>query len=248
MSESFLKNLPIRVVVALGVMACSSIAYGQALPAASDPSAAAAAAAAAAAEKAKEYASNAKVYAAQINSYLADRRQFAFALTFEDAGANLTYADAITFQTQGGGAELTLPFGKGFAAVAAVNGFHTTDSGHTVPVNVVVGAFGPRYTFRPVGKRHPVNIFVQGLLGEANGFDGLYPSAAGTTTSATSIAYEAGGGIDISCARHVSIRLLQAHWERTELPNATNDVQNTLRLGIGVVFHTSHRPAPPPAK
>lgn len=249
MSESFLKTLPIRVVVALGVMACSAMAHGQALPAGSDPSAAAAAAADAAAEKAKLYAANAKAYAAQLDSYLADRRQVAFAVTYEDAGANLTYADPITFQTQGGAAELALQFGKGFGAVANVNGFHTNESGHSVPVNVVVGAFGPRYTFRPAGKRHPVYIFVQGLLGEANGFDGLYPSAAGPTTSATSIAYEAGGGIDISYTPHVSIRLLQAHWERTELPNATNDVQNTLRLGIGVVFHTAHRPPdPPPAK
>ena len=103
MSETFLKNLSIRVVVALGVMACSSMASGQALPAASDP-------AAAAAEKAKAYASDAKGYAIQVKNYFADRRQVALSLTYEDAGANLTYANPISFQSQGGGAELSFQF------------------------------------------------------------------------------------------------------------------------------------------
>jgi predicted porin len=246
MSESFLKHLSIRVVVALGVMACGSIASGQALPAGSDPGAAAAAATAAAADRAKAYASDAKGYAFQLKRYLADRRQVGLSLTYEDAGANLTYADPITFQSQGGGAELSFPFRKGFAAVGSVNGFHTNQSGYSVPVNVLVEAFGPRYTFHPIGRKHPINIFLQGLVGEANGFKGLYPNPNGPTTSANSLAYEAGGGMDIYFTPHVSIRLLEADWERTSLPNATNNVQNTLRVGIGVVFHTAHRPVDPP--
>ena len=246
MSESFLKNLPIRVIVALGVMACSSIATGQAIPAASDPTAAAAAATAAAAERAKAYASDAKGYAVQLKRYLIDRRQVGLSLTYEDAGANLTYANPISFQSQGGGAELSFQFRKGFAAVGSINGFHTNQSGYSVPVNVLVEAFGPRYTFRPIGRRHPINIFLQGLVGEANGFKGLYPNPNGATTNANSLAYEAGGGMDISYTPRFSIRLLQADWVRTGLPNATNNVQNTLRVGIGVVIHTARRPPDPP--
>jgi len=247
MFESSLKNLSIRTVAALGVMVCASVASAQALPAASDPAAAAAAATAAAAEKAREYAANAKAYASQVKSYLSDRRQVGLSLTYEDAGANLTYADPISFQSQGGGVEMSLGFRRGFAVVASVNGFHTNQSGYSVPVNVVVEAAGPRYTFRPLGTRHPINIFMQGLAGEANGFKGLYPNPAGPTTNASSLAVEAGGGMDISFTPHVSIRLLEGEWERTYLPNSTNNVQNTLRVGIGVVFHTAHRtPVPPP--
>jgi len=185
-----------------------------------------------------------------VKNYFADRRQVALSLTYEDAGANLTYANPISFQSQGGGAELSFQFRRGFAAVASVNGFHTNQSGYSVPVNVIVEAFGPRYTFRPIGRRHPVNIFVEGLAGDANGFKGLYPNPNGPTTNANSLAYEAGGGMDIYFTPHVSIRLLQADWERTGLPNATNNVQNTLRVGIGVVLHTAHRPAssPPPGQ
>jgi len=247
MSEFCLKNLPIRIFVALGFSACSAVAFGQALPAASDPSAAAAAATAAAAERAKAYASDAKTYAVQLKRYLADRRQIGLSLTYEDAGANLTYANPISFQSQGGGVELSFQFRKGFAAVASINGFHTNQSGYSVPVNVIVEAFGPRYTFHPIGQKHPINIFIQGLAGEANGFKGLYPSPTGPSTSANSLAYEAGGGMDISFTSHLSIRVLQADWERTGLPNATNNVQNTLRVGAGVVIHTAHRPpdAPP---
>jgi hypothetical protein len=53
--------------------------------------------------------------------------------------------------------------------------------------------------------------------------------------------------MDIYFTPHVSIRLLEADWERTDLPNATNNVQNTLRVGIGVVIHTAHLPPDPPA-
>ncbi len=243
-----MKKLPNRAVVTLGLMACAAIARGQALPAASDPAAAAAAATAAAAEKAKAYASDAKGYAGQLKRYLTDRQQVGLSLTYEEAGANLTYADPISFQSQGGGVEMSFQFRRGFAAVASFNGFHTNQSGYSVPVNVIVESFGPRYTFRPIGRRHPINIFLQGMAGEANGFKGLYPGTAGATTNASSLAAEGGGGLDISYTPHLSIRLLEGEWERTYLPNSTNNVQNTLRVGIGIVIHTAHRqPVPPPA-
>jgi hypothetical protein len=38
--------------------------------------------------------------------------------------------------------------------------------------------------------------------------------------------------------RHVSLRVIQANWLRTQMPNATTNVQNNLLLGAGVVFHS----------
>jgi hypothetical protein len=37
--------------------------------------------------------------------------------------------------------------------------------------------------------------------------------------------------------RHVSLRVIQANWLRTQMPNATTNVQNNLLLRAGVVFH-----------
>ena len=84
-------------------------------------------------------------------------------------------------------------------------------------------------------------IFGQGLIGSAWGFDSYFPSSAGGTTDATSFALQVGGGVDLGLKRHIGIRLFQADWLRTQLPNGTTNVQNTLRLGTGIVFRIPQR-------
>jgi hypothetical protein len=236
MTRHSLNTLSTRVLIVVGIIGCTCRIHAQALPAATDP-------ATAAAQRARAIASDAKVYSAHARDYLSDRREVSLAVTYEDSSANLTYASPLSFQTQGGGIELSARFRDGFGAVGSIHAFHTNESGHQVPVNVLVEAFGPRYTFRPRGNKHPLSLFIQGLIGEANGFDGLYPNASGPKTSASSVAYEPGGGIDVVYTPRLSIRVLQADWVRTGLPNATNNVQNTFRLGVGIVIHTPHRPA-----
>jgi hypothetical protein len=34
----------------------------------------------------------------------------------------------------------------------------------------------------------------------------------------------------------LSVRAFEANWLRTELPNATTNVQNNLRLGAGILY------------
>jgi hypothetical protein len=47
----------------------------------------------------------------------------------------------------------------------------------------------------------------------------------------------AGGGLDWNASRHLSVRLFQAEYLMTRLPNAVNNNQNDLRLTFGVVLH-----------
>jgi len=228
MFESFSSRaLPVRTLLVLGALSCAFAAHGQASPAATAP-------VPEALDKAKDYAVTAK-------KYLTPRHEVALAITYENASANLTFASPVTFQTQGGGVEASAMITHGFGGVASIHGFHTTNSGQGVPVNLIVEAFGPRYTYRTHKPKHPVSLFGQGLVGEANGFLGLYPDPSGPTTSATSLAFEVGGGLDIGFTPHVAVRLFQADWVRTELPNATTNIQNTLRLGIGIVIHTTRQ-------
>ena len=37
---------------------------------------------------------------------------------------------------------------------------------------------------------------------------------------------------------HITLRAAQVGWLRTQLPNAGSNVQNDLRVGAGIVFHT----------
>jgi peptidoglycan-associated lipoprotein len=130
----------------------------------------------------------------------------------------------------------SLPCGLG--ATANIAGLHARNSGGGVPLNFVVAVFGPSLNLqRHIGKR-PVRIFVHTLLGEANGFSGVYPQTPGPILSASGFAAKAGGGLDLGLTRHLSVRVLEINWLRTQLPNATTNVQNDVELGAGFVFHT----------
>ena len=152
------------------------------------------------------------------------------AITYDTLGSNLT--NASRFWMQGGAAELTRGFFHGFGTTASVLGLHTANSGGGVPVNMVVATFGPSYRYR----FRRGDFFVHGLVGEADGFSGVYPQAGGSTPSANSLAVQVGGGVDIGVMRHLALRLVQADYVRTQLPNSLSNVQNSLRLGAGIVL------------
>lgn len=157
------------------------------------------------------------------------------ALTYDEQGSNLTTTNR--FWLQGGASELNVRLYRGLGATVSVMGVHTGNSGGGVPVNVVTEAFGPSYTFTLPRRSHTVSFFAHGLVGEANGFNGTYPGNGAPQTSSLSLAALVGGGMDIRLSHHLGLRLVQADYVRTQLPNSQTNVQNNLRLGAGIVLH-----------
>lgn len=158
------------------------------------------------------------------------------AVTYTSSYAGLT-SGSNNFWLQGGSAELSATFWHGLGEVANVTGLHNANSGEGVPVNVVTATFGPRYSWTlKRASPHNLRVFGEALAGIANGFSGLYPQPGGASDSANSLALQIGGGANYSLNRHFALRLIQANWLRTQLPNATTGVQNNLILGAGVVF------------
>ena len=45
-----------------------------------------------------------------------------------------------------------------------------------------------------------------------------------------------GSGLDVNLSPHIALRAIQANWLRTQMPNSTNNLQNSLQLGSGLVF------------
>jgi len=139
------------------------------------------------------------------------------------------------FWLQGGSVEIAGNFYRGLSAVAAIGGMHTGNIDSSgVGLDLVTATFGPRYTWRPANKRY--DLFGQGLVGEANGLNSLFPHASGATESANSMAVEAGGGMNIALSSHLALRAFEVNWLHTQLPNATTNVQNNVRFGAGIVF------------
>jgi outer membrane immunogenic protein len=79
---------------------------------------------------------------------------------------------------------------------------------------------------------HRVQPFAQVLVGASHAGGG----AAGFGDATIRFASRAGGGIDVPVSRHFSIRG-QVDYFATTFANATNDHQNNLLIGAGVVYH-----------
>jgi hypothetical protein len=171
-----------------------------------------------------------------------DHHEVDAAVTYTEQYSNLVSTP--TFWHSGGSVELSAQLSHGFGLAANVAGTHTSKAASSgLGLSLVTATFGPRYTFyHPIGaeRKRSLVVFGQGLLGQAWGFNSYFPIASGGITSDNSLALQVGGGVDLGLSRHFGVRIFQADWVRTQLPNGTTDVQNTLRLGAGIVFRLQH--------
>jgi peptidoglycan-associated lipoprotein len=141
------------------------------------------------------------------------------------------------FTMQGGTIQVHGQFFHGWGTVADVSVLHTSSGGSSgTGLDLVTTTFGPRYTWARAHDRF--SFFGQATVGEVNGINSVFPGQPAAGSTANSIAYQAGGGVSVFLSRRVALRALDAEWLRTQLPNSTTNVQNSLRLGAGVVFRS----------
>jgi opacity protein-like surface antigen len=139
-----------------------------------------------------------------------------------------------TFWMQGGSAELGFNLIHGIGVAGDYTGTHASSIGNSgVPLTLTVITFGPRYRWH-AEKR--ISIYGEGLIGVASGSNSVFPGVSGATSNANNWAWQAGGGFDFRVTRHLALRALDIGYLHTELPNATNNAQNILRLGAGLAL------------
>ena len=138
------------------------------------------------------------------------------------------------FWMQGGAIQVDGQFWHGLGVEADVSGLHAQNANNAgVGLDMVTAIFGPRYTWSPAHRR--IAVFGHALAGEVNGFNSVFPTAGATSSSADSVAVQVGGGVDLRLKHRLSLRVFEADWLRTQLPNADTNVQNSLRLAAGAV-------------
>jgi hypothetical protein len=98
---------------------------------------------------------------------------------------------------------------------------------------MVTTTFGPRYRWSPV--HHRYSFFSHALVGEANGFNSIFPGAGSASSSTNGLALQLGGGMDLLVRHRLLMRVFEADWLRTEMPNGDTNVQNNVRLAAGIV-------------
>ena len=143
------------------------------------------------------------------------------------------------FWMTGGKIEENATLYKGFSLVAELAGQHVSNINPVhEDLSMVSYLFGPRYSRRSLSRFVP---FVQILAGGVHGFDALFPNQNGSTITPDGFALAAGGGLDINTSRHIAIRVFQADYFQTKLPNDAGNRENNLRLSAGIVIRLQHR-------
>ncbi|WP_052294719.1 MULTISPECIES: outer membrane beta-barrel protein [Acidobacterium] len=179
--------------------------------------------------------------------------RYDLALGYNYIGANAPPGNCHCFAMHGGFFSAGIHFNDWLSIEGKVTGGHSNDIS-ALGQNLTLTTFtvGPRFTWHH-GRFAP---YGEALFGAAWGTGSYFPRANGTsTTSASSVAYSVGGGLEYELTPRMAVLLPDAEFLHTALPNGINGEQNTLEIGAGVVFKFGNRtryiPAPPmhmPAK
>lgn len=136
-----------------------------------------------------------------------------------------------SFWKQGGSVSYGTELWKGFGPAADLSVTHTGSIATSGPsLTTLALTFGPRYRWHPHSKVTP---FGEALFGFVHGSNSIFPSTAGSSSSATSFSMLVDGGIDFHVGRHFDLRAPQLGWVHSTLPNGADNVQNNFRLSFG---------------
>jgi outer membrane immunogenic protein len=142
------------------------------------------------------------------------------------------------FGTNGGGVSGSWNFHGPWSAVVDISA-ETTSGAPPVNNSLTLVSYlaGARYKIpQPWFEgNHKPSPFAQIILGAAHAGGGEAGVADGSYRFATRI----GGGIDVPLNSHFSVRVVQIDYYLTTFANATNDHQNNLLVGAGIVYHWS---------
>jgi outer membrane protein OmpA-like peptidoglycan-associated protein len=181
-----------------------------------------------------------------------DPSRFDVSVGYNYIRANAPPGGCQCFNLQGGYLSAGFHINDWLGLEAEVSGQHANDiSTLGQALTLFSFAAGPK-VHMTFGKLQP---FGQVLIGGIHGSDSYFPTGLTSSPSAASFAVQAGGGLDYLINDHFSARVA-IQYLKTELPNGTNNEQNELMAGVGIVYRFNSfggrekeekEPAPPPA-
>jgi len=177
---------------------------------------------------------------AQAVSTASTRRATDIAITYTAEDANPVGGPG-NFWLQGGSVEMGVSLWHGLAVAGNFTGTHTSSAGsQNVSLGLMEYVFGPRYRWilpaRFGRKDKPTSVFGEAMIGGVKGFDSIFPTSNGATSTASALAIQIGFGVDLKLKQHFDLRPVEVSWARMQLPNSSTNVQNDLRISTGIVL------------
>ncbi len=154
------------------------------------------------------------------------------AMTYDWIHSNAPPGGCGCFSLNGGAVSMALPL-KGRVSVVAefTDGYASRVLNTGRSLNLSTFTAGVRYS--PRAGRGGLQPFGQAQIGAA-----ILTGASSTTANASdAFAASVGGGLDLRLSHHFSLRLVQAQYLVTTFDNFSNNHQNNVEAGAGLVFH-----------
>ena len=139
-------------------------------------------------------------------------RELEVAVLYNSLLSNVARADR--FWMQGGSIQVDGQFWRGLGVEADISGFHAQNANNG-GCGVGYGNRHLRTAYRWSPAHHRYSFFGHALVGEANGFNSIFPGAAAASSSANSLALQFGGGMDLPVKHRLLMRVFEADWLRT---------------------------------
>jgi peptidoglycan-associated lipoprotein len=164
------------------------------------------------------------------------------ALGYSYVHSNLPPGGCGCFSLNGGNATFAWPLASGRFAIAGdinvVHGGAVSSSGDSITLGTYTA--GARYL--PIAARSAWQPFGQVLIGLAHASGALVQGAnPGAANAGAAFAANIGGGLDLRAGSQFAIRLIEADYMPTTFDNGSNNHQNNIRIGAGIVFRLGNR-------
>ena len=163
------------------------------------------------------------------------------AVTYTTEASRVTPGGS-NFWDQGGSIDAGLGFYHGFGLATNLTFDYASSFSPGLHLRETNILGGPRYTYNiRANSKHASRLFVEALAGGVRASGGIFPSANGIGDRASAFSWQTGGGLDINITKHLALRVFEADYVRSYLPNNGTNVQDHLRLAIGIAYHGRSR-------
>lgn len=166
--------------------------------------------------------------------------KFDLGITYTYKLAKISNLSGSTFGIQGGSVDGVYWLGEKAPNLGLAFDFNGESASNIKPgvdLNQFTFVAGPRYTlWKDKSKSHGANLYGEVLGGYVHAYNSVFPTSTTAATSANSFSLQAGGGFNLPIAKRIDLRLIEADYILTKLPNASDDIQSDLRLSAGLVF------------
>lgn len=160
------------------------------------------------------------------------------AVVYQWAHSNTQPGDCGCFHANGVGFSGSLHVATRWAAVAEVSAEFASkgpQTGNTLTLASFLAGARYRLPQNFTHMSHPLQPYVQVLVGAAHAGGGIAGAGDGTVAFAARV----GGGLEVSLTSSIAVRIVEADYFPTDFANAANGHQNNLLLASGIVYRRS---------